>query len=160
MIDLNSLLDLRCYSKVYNGFIVQFSAKIMKISDLAARSGISAHTLRYYEKTGLLSASGRSENNYRSYSQDDLTTAKFIKRSKECGFSLAETASLIAIKNDKSQHVCAEAKLITSSKIIDISQQISQLKQMQTTLQQLESYCCGGQESAEFCSIIASLEQE
>ena len=54
----------------------------MKISDLAARSGISAHTLRYYEKTGLLSASGRSENNYRSYSQDDLTTAKFIKRSK------------------------------------------------------------------------------
>jgi MerR family Zn(II)-responsive transcriptional regulator of zntA len=31
---------------------------------------------------------------------------------------------------------------------------------MQKTLQQLEQYCCGGQESAEFCSIIAALEQE
>jgi MerR family Zn(II)-responsive transcriptional regulator of zntA len=132
----------------------------MKISDLAKRSGISAHTLRYYEKTGLFSAPQRSENNYRIYSQDDLITAKFIKRSKKCGFSLAETATLLAIKHDKSQHVCAEAKFITSTKIIDIKQQIVQLKQMQDTLQQLEGYCCGGQESAEFCSIISTLEQE
>ena len=132
----------------------------MKISDLAQRSGMSAHTLRYYEKTGLFSASKRSKSNYRIYSQDDLTTAKFIKRSKECGFSLAETASLLAIKHDKSQHVCAEAKLITSTKITDITQQIVQLKHMQKTLQQLEGYCCGGQESAEFCSIISALEQE
>jgi MerR family Zn(II)-responsive transcriptional regulator of zntA len=132
----------------------------VKISGLAGRSGISAHTLRYYEKTGLLSASMRSENNYRVYSQDDLTTAKFIKRSKKCGFSLTETATLLAIKHDKSQHVCAEAKLITDTKIIDITQQITQLKQMQKTLQQLERYCCGGQESAEFCSIISTLEQE
>ncbi|MFT5840400.1 MAG: MerR family Zn(II)-responsive transcriptional regulator of zntA [Flavobacteriales bacterium] len=132
----------------------------MKISDLAKHSGISSHTLRYYEKIGLFSASQRSESNYRIYSQDDLTTAKFIKRSKECGFSLAETASLLAIKHDKSQHVCAEAKLITSTKINNITQQIGQLKQMQNTLQQLERYCCGGQESAEFCSIISTLEQE
>jgi MerR family Zn(II)-responsive transcriptional regulator of zntA len=132
----------------------------MKISDLAERSGISAHTLRYYEKTGLFSASQRSESNYRIYSQDDLTTAKFIKRSKACGFSLAETGTLLAIKHDKSQYVCAEAKLITSTKITDITQQISQLQQMQKTLQQLERFCCGGQESAEFCTIIASLEQE
>ena len=131
----------------------------MKISDLAARSGISAHTLRYYEKTGLFRASHRNESNYRIYTQDDLITAKFIKRSKECGFSLAETAVLLAIKHDKNQHVCAEAKFMTSTKIIDISRQITQLKQMQKTLQQLERYCCGGQESAEFCSIIANLEQ-
>jgi len=132
----------------------------MRISDLAERSGISAHTLRYYEKTGLLSASKCSDSNYRIYSQDDLTSAKFIKRSKECGFTLAETATLLAIRHDKSQHVCAEAKLITSAKITDISQQIAQLKQMQQTLQQLEHYCCGGQENAEFCSIISTLERE
>lgn len=132
----------------------------MKISDLAERSGITAHTLRYYEKTGLLSAAKRSDSNYRIYSEDDLISAKFIKRSKECGFSLAETATLLAIRHDKSQHVCAEAKLITSTKITDISQKIAQLKQMQQTLQQLEHYCCGGQESAEFCSIISTLERE
>jgi MerR family Zn(II)-responsive transcriptional regulator of zntA len=132
----------------------------MKISDLAQSSGISAHTLRYYDKTGLFSASKRSDSNYRIYSEDDLTTAKFIKRSKECGFSLAETAALLAIKHNKSQHVCAEAKHITATKITDITHQITKLKHMQKTLQQLERYCCGGQESAEFCSIISALEKE
>jgi MerR family Zn(II)-responsive transcriptional regulator of zntA len=121
-------------------------------------SGISAHTLRYYEKEGLLKPSKRGENNYRHYSQDDLITAKFIKRSKACGFSLSETSSLLAIKNDKSHHVCAEAKQITGVKVKEIEEQIQRLKQMQATLIQLERYCCGGEESAEFCTIIDALE--
>ncbi|MCZ2721934.1 Zn(2+)-responsive transcriptional regulator [Marinomonas sp. 15G1-11] len=132
----------------------------MKIGDLEKQSGISAYTLRYYEKEGLLMPSKRGENNYRHYSQDDLITAKFIKRSKACGFSLSETASLLAIKTDKSQHVCAEAKSITHSKIQEIEEQIQRLQHMQETLIQLEKYCCGGQESAEFCSIISALEQD
>jgi len=132
----------------------------MKISELVKQTGISAHTIRYYEKLGLLTASQRSQSNYRLYSKDDVTTAKFIRRSKECGFTLAETSALLAIKNDKSQHICAEAKLITSQKIKAITEQISKLKNMQNTLQELEQYCCGGQESAEFCSIITSLEKE
>ena len=132
----------------------------MKISELAKRTGLSSHTLRYYEKVGLLEPSQRSESNYRMYNQDDVITAQFIMRSKECGFSLAETSSLLAIKNDKSKHVCAEAKQITQSKVIEIAEQIKKLKKMQATLSKLEKFCCGGQESAEFCSIISSLEKE
>ena len=132
----------------------------MQISKLAKLSNLNTHTLRYYEKAGLLIPSGRSESNYRIYSEDDLITVNFIKRSKKCGFSLSEIASLLAIKNDKSQHVCAEAKLITESKIHEINEQIQQLQDMQSTLTQLAQYCCGGQESAEFCSIISSLESE
>ncbi|MCF2947536.1 heavy metal-responsive transcriptional regulator [Paraglaciecola aquimarina] len=130
----------------------------MKISELEKRTGINAHTLRYYEKSGLLKASMRSVNNYRIYSEDDLITALFIKRCKECGFSLAQTAALLAIKHDKSLHVCAEAKSITESKLQEISQQIEQLQQMEGTLTELQAYCCGGQESAEFCTIISTLE--
>lgn len=131
----------------------------MKISDLAKSTGISAHTLRYYEKLGLLTPTYRSANNYRMYAKDDVATASFIKRSKECGFSLSETASLLAIKNDKRQHVCAEAKQITQTKIVSLQQQIQNLQGMQQTLKNLEAYCCGGNESAEFCSIISSLEK-
>ena len=133
---------------------------VMRISELARRAGMSAHTVRYYEKVGLLTPSQRTESNYRVYNKDDVITAEFIKRSKECGFSLAETASLLAIKNDKSQHVCAEAKQITQTKIVEIAAQIEKLKKMQNTLTELEAFCCGGQESAVFCSIISSLEQE
>lgn len=130
----------------------------MKISELAKRTGISTHTLRYYEKAGLLSASQRGANNYREYDHNDLSAAKFIKACKESGFSLTETNALMAIKDNKSQHICAEAKLITRNKIAAISQQIVQLNNMQRTLVSLEQYCCGGSESAEFCSIISALE--
>ncbi len=130
----------------------------MKISQLSECSGISAHTLRYYEKAGLFKASGRNASNYRIYNHDDLLTAKFIKRCKESGFSLQETASLLSIKDDKSQHVCAEVKTITSDKIEKITEQIEQLRSMLMTLKRLEQYCCGGDESAEFCSIITALE--
>ena len=140
--------------------MAQGTKYIMKISELAKKSGISAHTLRYYEKAGLLKSSQRNVNNYREYSQDDLSTAKFILACKNSGFTLAETASLLAIKDNKEQHVCAEAKQITQNKIESISQQISQLKQMQETLKKLEQYCCGGEESAAFCSIISALEGE
>ena len=131
----------------------------MKISDLARRSGISAHALRYYEKAGLLQASQRSESNYRIYTEDDLTTARFIKRCKAAGFSLDDIASLIQIKEDKRHHVCAEAKSITSNKIAELNQQILHLQEMVETLSALEKYCCGGDESAEFCSIISALEE-
>ena len=132
----------------------------MKISELEKKSGISAHTLRYYEKTGLLHASHRGANNYREYSEDDLATAKFIQACKQSGFSLADTAALLAIKDNKDKHVCAEAKIITANKIEQISAQIAQLKAMQNTLQRLEKICFGGDKSAEFCSIIVALEGE
>jgi MerR family Zn(II)-responsive transcriptional regulator of zntA len=130
----------------------------MKISELAKRTQISSHTLRYYEKQGLFRPSLRTANNYRDYSEDDVLTAQFIKRCKESGFSLDDTAKLLAIKDDKRQHVCAEAKNITTSKIQQIAEQIKQLQQMQSTLKNLAQYCCGGDESAEFCSIISGLE--
>lgn len=130
----------------------------MKISELAKRAQINPHTLRYYEKQGLFRPSLRTANNYRDYSEDDLLTAQFIKRCKESGFSLDETSKLLAIKDDKRQHVCAEAKSITTSKIQKITEQIKQLQHMQSTLKNLAQYCCGGDESAEFCSIISGLE--
>ena len=65
----------------------------MQISKLAKLSNLNAHTLRYYEKADLLTPSGRSENNYRIYSEDDLITVNLIKRGKKCGFNLLDVAS-------------------------------------------------------------------
>ncbi|MCV2883368.1 heavy metal-responsive transcriptional regulator [Aestuariibacter sp. AA17] len=130
----------------------------MKIGDLARKTGLSVHTLRYYEKAGLLQASGRTGANYRIYTEDDATTASFIKRCKECGFTLDETRALITIRDDKRQHVCAEAKDIAQNKMQDLKTQITSLQAMLITLDKLQALCCGGEESAEFCSIIANLE--
>jgi MerR family Zn(II)-responsive transcriptional regulator of zntA len=130
----------------------------MKIGELAKQSGLSAHTLRFYEKQGLIQASARSESNYRVYSQGDLATARFIKRSREMGFSLEEVEVFLSIRADKPAHICKEAKDIAQQKIIDVQQKIEELQQVQVALHKLSDACCGGNESAEFCSIIEALE--
>lgn len=132
--------------------------QIMKISELAAKSGLTAHTLRYYEKRALLQPLKSSENNYRDYTEDDLATALFIRRCKESGFSLEDTADLLTIKDAKDSHVCAEAKAITLAKLTELEEKIAQLQRMANTLNTLANKCCGGAESAEFCSIIRQLE--
>jgi MerR family Zn(II)-responsive transcriptional regulator of zntA len=130
----------------------------MKISQLSKRTQVSAHTLRYYEKVGLLTPNKTSSNNYRSYDQHDLASVQFISRCKQSGFSLEEIRTLLGIKNEKDAHICAEAKAITVAKIDQIRSQIEHLQRMENMLIELSSECCGGNESAKFCSIIARLE--
>jgi MerR family Zn(II)-responsive transcriptional regulator of zntA len=132
----------------------------MKIGELANQSGLSAHTLRYYEKSGLLKASGRSESNYRIYTANDLETARFIKRARNIGFSMDEVSTFLSIRSDKPAHVCADAKDLAEQKIIEIEHQIEELKAVVQALHKLSDACCGGNESAEYCTIIEALEQE
>jgi len=131
----------------------------MKIGELAKKSGLSAHTLRYYEKQGLIKVNMRSESNYRIYSEEDLNTAKFIKRGRDMGFSLDEVEVFLSIRSDKPAHICADAKKLTDLKITDVEQKIAELKQMLSALHKLSDACCGGNESAELCSILDALEE-
>lgn len=60
---------------------------IQKFSDL---TGVSAHTLRYYEKIGLLRNIGRNKSGHRDYSETDLQWVGFIQRLKETGMALKD----------------------------------------------------------------------
>ena len=131
----------------------------MKIGELAANSGLSTHTLRFYEKSGLLKASGRSQSNYRVYSKDNLKSARFIKRARDIGFSLDEVGTFLSIRSDLSAHVCAEAKQVAENKIVEVTEKIEELKLALVALHRLSDACCGGDESAEYCTIIEALEQ-
>lgn len=130
----------------------------MKIGELSKLSGLSAHTLRFYEKNALLKASGRSEANYRIYTHSDLATAKFIKRSRDIGFSLDEVKVFLSIRADKPAHICADAKNLAEEKIVQVTDKINELQQVLKALHTLSDACCGGKESAEFCSIIEALD--
>lgn len=68
----------------------------MRVGELADRSGISASTLRYYEKLGLLRPASRSAAGYREYTKETLDQLALIRRAKELGFSLREIRSLLA----------------------------------------------------------------
>ena len=64
----------------------------MKIHELAGRSGLTADTIRYYEREGLLDHRhvARDRNNYRSYTEEAVARLTLIKKLQSVGFSLAE----------------------------------------------------------------------
>lgn len=131
---------------------------MLKISELAKKTGLSAHTLRFYEKNGLISASTRSESGYRFYNKADVRRAEFVKTARNIGFSLDDISQLLSIRVDKRAHSCQEVTDITRYKLEEVNGKIDELKSMQGTLELLLESCCGGPENATHCSIMEAIE--
>ncbi len=129
-----------------------------RISELAKTHSVSAHTLRYYEKYGLLRASARSDSGYRLYSEEDNKQLRFILMARQSGFSLDDIQTLLSIELDKGSHTCEEVTRLTRSKLDEVSQRIHELKQVKKSLETLLASCGGGEESAVHCTILQSLE--
>lgn len=69
----------------------------MHIGEMAEKSGISSRTLRHYEAIGLLPPSGRSEGNYRVYTEEDLRRLMTIRRMKALDYSTTEMGRLLEL---------------------------------------------------------------
>lgn len=70
--------------------------RLLRIQEVAAETGLTARSIRYYEEVGLLEPAARSEGAYRLYDADDLERLRFIRGLRDdAGFSLAEIAQLL-----------------------------------------------------------------
>ena len=70
------------------------------IQDVCGRTGLTAHTLRYYEKEGLLTHVERSPGGIRQYSDDDLERLGLICCLKNTGMPLHEIARFVALTEE------------------------------------------------------------
>lgn len=77
----------------------------MKVGELAKRTGVSVRTLHYYDETGLLSPSNRSEAGYRMYSAEDVVRLQQIKSLRQLGFALEEIRELLDRPGFSPRHV-------------------------------------------------------
>ena len=77
---------------------------IKKITEL---TGLSADTLRYYEKEGIV-LTKRRENGYRYYDDNDISILKYIVVMKYAGFSLAEIKSIAMMFGLEPSEECAQ----------------------------------------------------
>lgn len=72
------------------------AAALLRIHDVAAETGLTPRTIRYYEELGLLAPAARSEGAYRLYDAEDLDRLRFIRGLRDdAGFSLAEIGQLL-----------------------------------------------------------------
>lgn len=131
---------------------------MLKISEVSEQTGLSVHTLRFYEKHGLINASNRSQAGYRLYTDADLRCIQFVKTALNTGFSLDDIGQLLSIRVDKQSHSCQEVTDITEKKLLEVNAKLAELQSMQQTLELLLESCCGGPENASHCSIMEALD--
>ena len=76
-----------------------------QISRLARRFGISRSTLLYYDRIGLFSPSGRSESDYRLYSQTDFERLELIRAYRQAGLTLQDIREILSTDSDDTSDV-------------------------------------------------------
>ena len=64
------------------------AAAPLTISDAARASGVSAHTLRYYERAGLLDPVDRAASGHRRYAEEDLARIQFLTKLRSTGMPI------------------------------------------------------------------------
>jgi DNA-binding transcriptional MerR regulator len=102
-----------------------------RIEEVAARTGFTKRTLRYYEEIGLITPAGRSEGNYRLYSEADVARLQRIKRLKDVlGIPLSSIKRLAEVEET------LDALGTELGGLLDPQQRRTRLQQARAELQQ------------------------
>jgi MerR family transcriptional regulator, copper efflux regulator len=108
----------------------------MLINELSKQTGISAHTIRYYENFGLLRGKrdeSVSTNKYMHYDEEAVYRLGLIQSAKAVGFTLNEIKQLIEVWSNRGFTV--EQKMaILDGKLADIEAKIQQLEGIKTLI--------------------------
>jgi len=130
---------------------------MMNIGEAASASGVSAKMIRHYEGIGLLPVASRTESGYRQYDGNEVHTLRFIRHSRDLGFSLAEIAELVGLWQNR-RRPSRQVKALAQHHIEELDRKAQELLAMKSTLEHLV-HCCHGDERPE-CPILDGLARE
>lgn len=126
-----------------------------RISEVTKQLGLSADTLRYYEKIKLLPRISRNDSGIREYDDKDISRLKFIQRAQKMNFSLAEIGDLLKMRENP-QKIKNEVRQLTADKLLEVESHLESLTTLRNELQLLMNLCQGSEEG---CPIIEGLEE-
>jgi len=126
----------------------------MNIGQAAEAAGVSAKMIRYYESIGLIGAASRTESGYRRYSDTDVHTLRFIKRSRDLGFSIERIRTLLALWQDRTRK-SGDVKTLARQYIAELDDDIAKLQSIRAQLQHMAE-CCHGDQRPD-CPILDNL---
>ncbi len=126
-----------------------------RIGAIAAKLGLTADTLRYYEKIGLLPRIARQDSGVRLYNDQDLSRLRFIQRAQKMDFTLAEIAELLKMR-EAPHKARARVRALTARKLAEVETRLAELKSLRNELALLLNLCTAGGKS---CGIIKEINK-
>ncbi len=107
---------------------------LLKIGELAAKAGVTAKTIRFYETTGVLPAPVRSPNGYRLYRRDTADLLRFIKQARGLDLTLAEIKELVATRR-RGEVPCSHVYQLLNAKAEDLARKLEDVTALRRELQ-------------------------
>lgn len=126
------------------------------ISIAAEQSGVKIETIRYYERAGIVAKPSRSSSGRRSYTSNEISRLRFVKRCRDLGFPIPEAKSLLGL-TDGSQESCSSARSIAQEHLHLVQNKIDDLIKMQAALEGLITLCSDNEGA---CPILGELLSE
>ena len=113
--------------------------------------------IRHYESVDLLPPAARTDAGYRQYTEKDVHTLQFIRRSRDLGFSIDEIRGLLELWRDR-QRPSRQVKAVAQAHIVELGQKAQEILAMRATLEHLV-HCCKGDDRPD-CPILENLADE
>lgn len=126
----------------------------MNIGDAARASGVSAKMIRHYESLGLVDPPARTDAGYRVYGDREVHLLRFIRHSRDLGFSLAQIQALLGLWQDRARP-SREVRALAQNHLAELDAKLAELQAMRATLAELIA-CCHGDERPD-CPILDNL---
>lgn len=126
----------------------------LRIREAAQTVGLSADTLRYYEKIALVPRPARGAGGQRSYREKDLARLRFVTRAQALGFTLEEIRQLLRFRENPGR--CSKSvRRLAQRKCENLSAQHHAIEHMQRELTLLLNLCSG---TSDHCPILERLD--
>lgn len=135
----------------------------LTIGELAARAGVGADVIRYYERVGVLprparGAPGATHGGYRLYTGADVARLAFVRRARTLGFSLGEVRELLALAGEPGRP-CGDVDRLARAHLAQVEAKLAELTALRAELARLVGACGGGRAVAD-CDILCRLGAE
>ncbi|MDT0017116.1 MerR family transcriptional regulator [Listeria swaminathanii] len=99
-------------------FAVDASEELtMSIKEASEKSGVSADTIRYYERIGLIPPVHRNENGVRKFGAEDLRWIQFSRQMRRAGLSIEALIDYLALFREGEHTLEARAELLKEQRI-------------------------------------------
>jgi DNA-binding transcriptional MerR regulator len=108
----------------------------LQSGELARLSGVSADTLRHYERVGVLARPPRTHSGYRRYPASAVDRVRLIRRALAIGFSLEELRRILRAR-DAGGAPCRSVRALAASKLSQLEQRIAELESVRDQLRGL-----------------------
>lgn len=111
----------------------------LTVQQVAQKTGLSEHTLRYYERIGLLMPVDRAANGHRRYSEEDMDWIRFIRRLRSAGMPIAAVQNYVALQRRGGATLSQRLELLKAHRQA-VQQQIRELSEHLTVLDRKIEY--------------------